>query len=450
MRMTFRWACLSARVGALTARPPAGRKPLPEPARKPRLPRERKPLPARKPPRPLARPLANRKIDAFLFAAALIVLAFVASNYFRRTAMSDPAPVNIFISWQYWEMFGYTANLFVREFEEQNPGFRIVMAAQEDMARGNPGDKNLDIVFFDDSEFAALLEASALASLSPYIYTETEEDQWALPLVAFVDLFFYNIDILQMAGNDRPPRTRAEFLAAARSVAQAAANSEKEFFPFAFGLSEVDASGIRRDFNPWVWALGAEVHSGFTADGALALTAPTTATINFFAEMNREGLIAPGSFDTTGRERLEQFAEGKIAMMVASARDMLFLRDSPREINFDVTAIPAAALGRNRLGLSGIYAGISSASERPDVAWDFLVFIAGRTHLLEAALGAVPGSFFINFPGRHIQEDPLRLKAWEIFQAADIVEFQSSDFSGKEASLVIRERLAQAFGENPN
>ena len=407
------------------ARPAVRRSRLPD--EKPDLPAGEKPL--------LRRSLAGRRIDALLFVATLMVLVLVTSSYFRRVLFEAPAAVSIFVSPHYWAMFGDAADTFVREFEEQNPGFRIVAAEHE----------NQDILFFDDGEFAALIEASALASLSPYVYTETEEDQWALPLVAFVDLFFYNIDILQRAGNDRPPGTRAEFMAAARSVAEAAAENREDIYPFALGLGDDDPLGIRRDFHPWVWAQGGEVHSGFADDGTLTLTVPATNTINFFADMKSEGLIAPGSFEKTGRQRLEQFAEGRIAMMVASARDILFVRESPHGINFDITAIPAAAPGRNRLGLSGIYAGISADSTQPDKAWAFLVFVAGRSHLLAAALGAVPGSFFINFPSGHIEDDPLFSKAWEIFEAADIVEFQSDDILEKRAGRIILERLARAF-----
>jgi len=424
------------------------------PEKKVRRPLERKPLLSRllirrpSPPveneakpaqdKPLrTRSRAGKRIDIFLFIATIVVLVIVSTSYFRRTMAYGPISVNIFISAQYWEMFGETADSFAREFEEQNPGFRILMADEE----------TPDIVFFDDGEFAALVAAEALASLSSFIYTEAEEEQWELPLVSFVDLFFYNIDILQGAGNDRPPRTRAEFLDTARSVAETYAAMQGEVFPFALGLGEADPLGIRRDFYPWVWALGAEVHSGFAEDGSLMLTGPSANTINFLAEMNREGLLAPGTFEVTGRERLEQFAQGRIAMMIASARDMVFVRDNVPGVNFDITAVPAMALGRNRLGVSGIYAGISSDSTQPETAWAFLVFIAGRSHLLASAIGAVPGSYFMSFPNRYIGEDPMYSKAWDLFEAAEIVEFPSGDILEKEAGQVIREMLVRAFEE---
>jgi len=131
--------------------------------------------------------------------------------------------------------------------------------------------------------------------------------------------------------------------------------------------------------------------------------------------------------------------------LLGSARDIRYVRDNAYGINFDITAVPATAPGRNRLGISGIYAGISSASTQPDRAWAFLVFIAGRSHLLAAATSAIPGSFFVTFPGRYIEENQMYSKAWDIFEAADIVEFQSDSPLEKEASRIIREMLAQAF-----
>ena len=417
---------------------PAERPRRPPGERARRVPRERPPPPVREAPRvapPGTRSRVGRRVDVLLFVATLAVLVVVAYGRFLGTVA--PTPVDILVSTSYWEMFGDIADSFARDFEAQNPGFRI-------LATDSPSP---DIVFFDDGEFALLVESGALASLSPFIYTETGEEQWVLPLVSFVDLFFYNIDILQGAGNDRPPRTRTEFLAAARSVAQAHAQTPGEVFPFALGLGEADPLGIRRDFHPWVWALDAQVHSGFAEDGSLALSGQSAATIGFLAEMNREGLLAPGTFETTGRERLEQFAAGEIAMMLASARDILFLRDGSPGVNFDITAVPAMALGRNRLGVSGIYAGISADSAQPDTAWAFLVFVAGRSHLLASALGAVPGSFFISFPDRYIEEDPMYSKAWDLFEAAEIVEFPGGDILEVEAGRIIRRMLALAFEE---
>jgi multiple sugar transport system substrate-binding protein len=372
----------------------------------------------------------GRRIDIFLLIIAVVVLIFVVTRQTFR-AIDKPQRVSINISSQGEALFGGdTVNALIQEFEEQNPGLDIQLSAPD----------SADIIFFDEGEAGGLIQASALVSLTPYMYAETEAeqqaDQWALPLVSFMDLFYYNIDILKAANRDRPPKTRAEFLAAARAVAE----NNMPVSAFALGLSPADPLALRRDLYPWIWAEGGEVYTTDPAGPALSRAASDA--IAFVGQLHREGLLAPGTFDKTGRMRLEEFAEGKIAMMTASAREIAFLRRSAYGVNFGVTAMPSTAPGKNRLGLSGIYAGISGNCTLPEEAWNFLAFIAEKSPVLAAALGAVPGSFPNAFLDEYIEQDPLYSKAWDIFEAADIVAYDGTQPEEKEISRSIREKLA--------
>jgi ABC-type glycerol-3-phosphate transport system substrate-binding protein len=269
--------------------------------------------------------------------------------------------------------------------------------------------------------------------------------------VSFTDIFLYNIDILQAADMDRPPKTRAELLAAARAIAE-----QEAVHPLALGLSEEDPLALRRELYPWIWAVGGELRQdGVRQNGgqngdqsgseSVTLSRATTEAIAFFGQLNSEGLLAPGSFEKTRAQRLQEFAGGSVAMLVASSRDLPLLRNSAAAISYSVTAIPQAAQGKNRLGLSGIYAGISSGCTLNDEAWAFLAFTAGRKHLLEEALSAIPGSYPGTFPADYITSDPLYSKTWDIFEAADIVEYHTADPLEEETSRIIREKLEEAF-----
>ena len=355
----------------------------------------------------------GRQINFFLFVAAIIVLALIVVNQTCRT-VNKSRHIDISISPQSINLFGRdTINGLIREFEEQNPGLQIQIAAQDTLAVA-------DIIFFDDGEFSGLINDS-------YIHTET--------LVSFMDVFIYNIDILKAANCDRPPKTRAEFLTAARAIAESNTMSEQEpVFAFALGLSQSDPAALRRDFYPWVWVEGGNIHSAGTSK-------QVTDIISFFGLLHREGLLAPGTFEKNSAQRLDEFAKGKIAMMTASMRDIAFLRRGG--INFDITQIPASVHGKNRLGLSSIYAGIGNDCALPDEASVFLAFIVEKSHILAEALGAVPGSFPNVLSGEYIANDPLYSKAWDIFQMADIVE--PEPFLQEEINRVIRERLVEAF-----
>ena len=353
--------------------------------------------------------LNNVRIDIFLCIAVCVVVVSVAAGQFIRRAIT-PRRVDVYVCGQFESLFGSEIfSALIMEYEEQNPDLRILIAESERLS---------DIVLFDDGEFMEL--TSVRAQL----------------LVSFMDLFFYNIDILQGANRDRPPRTRAEFLAAARAVAgftvPRATVPEAGIFPLALGLDPSDPLALRREIFPWVWAAGGEL-----LDESGELSSIAAETIAFFLQLNREGLVTPGSFEKTGEQRLEEFAQGSIAMLAASSRDIPFVQRSG--INFGVTAMPQTSPGGNRLGLSGIYAGISAHSVRQAEAWHFITFIAEKNQVLAQVLRAVPGSM-LNYPDEYIAEDPYLFRAWDIFEAADIVEHNPADPS---TEYIIREMLEE-------
>jgi hypothetical protein len=130
-------------------------------------------------------------------------------------------------------------------------------------------------------------------------------------------------------------------------------------------------------------------------------------------------------------------------MMSGTARDIAFLRNYTGGINFDITGIPKTTHGKNSLGLSKIYAGISVDCILPDEAWLFLSFISGKNMIIAESLGAVPGSPSADFPGEYISKDPVYSKAWDIFEAADIIEHHTDEPSNKLIYSIIRESLGE-------
>ena len=386
----------------------------------------------------------KKQLDMFLFIAAIVIFAFfIIARFFKTPIIQQRTDLNV--SSRLAEIFGEDiAKNIINEYEAENPHMRIHLIDQT-------GEIFPDVVFFDDDLLSDLaLQAtsqqaaesqSMLASLDPYMYSgdQTESAQLALPLVAFVDLFFYNIDILAAAGRVRPPKTRAELLETAKAVAAA---GKENIFPLALSLSADSTGGmsgaLRRELYPWIWADGPEILDR----GSLSRSSANT--ITFMNQLNREGLLAPGIFERTSLQNIEEFAEGKLAMMAASSMHIPYLQK--KNINFNVTAFPSTAPGKNRLGISRIYTGISAASALQDEAWAFLNLIAGKTQLLAHALNAVPGIYPVNFPGDYIAENDLLSKAWEIFEAAEIVNIQTFSPAENEAARLVSERIFQVMG----
>jgi len=373
--------------------------------------------------------LNGKHWDIFLIIFAVIVLTvFIIGRFNKRPFVPEKTGINI--SSRFMEIFGEeTAALITCEFEEQNPHMKINWIEKND-------ETEADIVFFDDNEFGNLKKEAALSSLDPYMYSgDHSEVQLALPLVSFMDLFYYNIDILSGAGRIRPPKTRAETLDTARAV-----NRQKNAFPLALGFGEVNSEPryyeqMRSDIFPWIWADGQEILNG----NSLSLNSLNT--ITFFGQLYRDDLLAPGIFEKTGEQRIEEFAEGKIAMMAASSRYIQYLQK--KEINFNITAIPANSTGKNRLGTTKIYAGISAQCLQPDNAWIFLNLIAGKNQILAQTLKAVPGSYPVSIPCDYIYEDEMLSKAWEIFEAAEIIEYNSANPDAEEISGLVWEKISE-------
>jgi multiple sugar transport system substrate-binding protein len=396
--------------------------------------------------------LPGKWINIILLAVLIAAIAlFAISRLTGRPVISRH--IDISISPQFENLFGKDlAGVLLKDFEQQRPDLRITKVSE-----------GADILFFDDSEFGRLRSGSKLLALTPYITANTQEGaveqnvpeqdtQWALPLMSFMDILFYNIDILQTANFDRPPKTRADFLTVARTIARTR-EEQDAVYGFALDLT-LDA---RRNIYPWIWAAGGEICApGSSPNAPPVLSRTAVDTIAFFAQLHHEGLLSPGR-DNGGLEPqpspkgvepevrgspLEEFAEGKIAMITGSARDIAFLQS--RNLNFGITAIPGTTQGKNRLGMSKIYAGISADCALPNEAWAFLSFIAGKSQVLAEALTAIPGSIPADFPGEYILKDPLYSKAWDIFEAAEIVEYRSDAPAEEETERLIIEKLRES------
>lgn len=240
-------------------------------------------------------------------------------------------------------------------------------------------------------------------------------EKWALPLVSSMDVLIYNIPLLKAAGFDRPPRTRGEFLDYARGINAA---NPGTVYPFALGLSPRDVRGIRRDIFSWIRSGGLPL----AKDGKPLFWGPRyTETLEFFSLLNGEGLLAPGSFSAAGPDRVEEFIRGDIAMMVVSSGELRGIREKMENGTIGITLVPQADdyTGKPVLGLSTWYAGIMADSPHPAEAWALLSHLKERSVLLAEALALVPGTGIYE---PYVSLDPLLDKAWDMYEAADMVE----------------------------
>jgi len=353
------------------------------------------------------------KTDIFILAALLIVIITpIIINLFVKLEARSRL-VNLYLSASGEELFGKDLmETLIREFEEKNPDIHLKFANTASAA-AEP-----DILFFNEGDYGTFIAANALTELNAFTEYDSGSKQMAIPLVSFMDMLFYNIDILSAAGFDHPPKTRDEFLNYARAVSRGDSGAAG----YALSLSQKDRQALARDVFSWIWASGGSLFSA-DEDGVLVLTKVPAKELSFFGILNKEGLLAPGVFETTGEERLEAFAQGKTAMIIASTGVIPYLRAKMGDNAFGVTTIPVSGTGgKYTIGISSVYVGISANTAYPESAWSFLSFLASKSNLLCEKLNAVPGMVSNIIPGDYVKVDPFYSKAWEIFEASVVAE----------------------------
>ena len=363
------------------------------------------------------------RIDIFIVIILFFFIAspFIVNVFSEKSKEFEPKQVIMFLSRRSEDLLGIEiTERLLQEFNELNSD--IVIRLEDPLYESLP-----DILIFDDGGFNAFTAAGSLIELSTLISTYlidtysidnySSERQFAIPLVSFMDLLFYNIEILKAAGFDSPPKTRDEFLAYARAVTN-------QRFPgvsgAAISLNSSDPYSLSRDVFSWMWAAGDDFISG--EDGSLQLPGTAVNDITFLKNLYLEGLLAPRVFETTGDQRLEEFANGQAAMMIASSRVIPYLRQRMGDSVFGITTIPDPVTGgRYNINISAIYAGISTDCEYPEEALRFLEFIIERSIFLCEELEAVPGVVTSIIPGDYVENDPFYTKAWDIFESAWII-----------------------------
>jgi len=352
------------------------------------------------------------RTDFLILAALLIVIItpIIINLFFKLEAKSKQ--VNLYLSASGEELFGKDLmETLIREFEEKNPEINLKFANAASAAEP-------DVLFFNEGDYGAFIAANALTELNAFTGYDSGSKQMAIPLVSFMDMLFYNIDILSAAGFDHPPKTRDEFLTYAKAVS----HGDSGAAGYALSLSPKDRQALARDVFSWIWASGGSLFSE-SEDGVFVFNKVPVKELSFFGALNKEGLLAPNVFETTGDERLEAFVQGKTAMIIASTGVIPYLRARMGDNAFGVTTIPVSGTGgKYTIGISSVYAAISANTAYQGEAWSFLSFLAGKSNLLCEKLNAVPGMVSNIIPGNYVKVDPFYSKAWEIFESSVVTE----------------------------
>lgn len=338
------------------------------------------------------------------------------------------------------------------EFEAANPGITVELLSgpysttRDQIVAGAATGTMADVVGLDGAWVNDFVKQGALSDLSERMMEAGFDDgelaaqiqldgsTWMIPVVNFIYPVFVNVDLLEAAGV-MPPSTRAEFAAAAAALT----DPDNNVYGWALPLSLEQPNGVQNDVMSWVWASGGSMmKDGLPNLVGNELLADTMAYIKGLYDA---GVIAPGTFSMREQDKVEEFVNGRVAMVINTLAHFNLIRDRNPDLNFDITALPAVEGYDGPRGLPyatwGI--GIGSNSEHQAEAWKLVEFLMSESanSKLSSIANAFPGN--VNSKPDFIETDPLFEKAFDVFQTG----YLANEFTG----LPVAEELMALFDE---
>jgi multiple sugar transport system substrate-binding protein len=384
-------------------------------------------------------------IVGLLMAVTLIVTG---------SALMAQEPVTLeFAQWWEPELPAGEFRALMDEFEAQNPGITVELLSgpysttRDQIVAGAATGTMADVVGLDGAWVNDFVRQGALASLSD-LMSEAEYDDselaaqiqlngatYMIPVVNFVYPVFVNLDLMEAAGVENLPSTRSEFADAASALT----NPDNNVYGWVLPLSMEQPNGIQNDVMSWVWASGGSM----LQDGQPNLVGneDVSSAVEFIKSLYDAGVIAPGAFSMREQDKVEEFTNGRVGMMVDTLAHINLIRERNPDLNFAITALPAAEGydGPRGLPYASWGIGVAENSEHKAEAWKLIEFLmsADVNSRLSSIANAFPGN--VNSTPDFVETDELFAAAFEVFQNG----YLANEFTG----LPVAEQLMREFDE---
>lgn len=386
-----------------------------------------------------------------MVVSALLVSSLVWAGGSRESEDEDVVTIE-FIQWWAPELPEGSFRALMDEFEAQNPGIRVELISgpyantRDQIVTGAATGTLSDVVGLDGAWVNDLAKQGAIAPLDDLIASsgfdadqvadiiQVDGGSYMFPVATFVYPIFVNLDLFEEAGLATLPRDRSEFVAAARALTDPAANRYGWVLP----LSLQAPNGVQNDVMSWVWASGGSMLD----EGRPDLTnEEVVGALEFIRSMYNEGLISPGSFAKQEQDKVEEFVNGRVGMMVSTLAHINMIRERNPDLNFTISDFPArdGYTGRRGLPYAAWGIGISANSEHPEEAWKLVSFLMSEeiNSRLVSIANAFPGN--VNATPDFVTTDELFQRGFEIFQNG----YLANEFTG----LPVAEELMRLFGQ---
>lgn len=337
------------------------------------------------------------------------------------------------------------------EFEKDNPGIKVKLlsgpyaSTREQIVAGAAAGTMSDVVGLDGAWVNDFAKQGAIANLSDVMKKASYDDSklvsqvkvddktYSIPVTNFVYPMFVNQEILDKAGIKEAPKTREEFAKAAKAV------TNDNVKGWALPLSLEAPNGIQNDVMPWAWASGGSM----LKDGKPFLEGNKDVedVVTYIKKLWDDQVIAPGALTMKEQDKVEEFTNGRVAMMIDSLAHVNLIRKNNPNLKFDLSPLPAKAGydGKRGMPFASWGIGISANTKHPEQAWKLVEFLLSKdinAKLCDAA-NAFPGNK--DAKPSFIEKDEILAKAFEIWNAG----VPANEFTG----LPVAEQLMREFDE---
>ncbi|MDR1104975.1 MAG: sugar ABC transporter substrate-binding protein [Treponema sp.] len=388
-----------------------------------------------------------------ILVLALTVFLIVPSLWATGKTEGAGGGVTIeFIQWWEPELPAGSFRAIMDDFEAKNPGIKVKLISgpysntRDQIVTGAATKTLSDVVGLDGAWVNDLAKQGAITAMDGLMASsgfdpnqiaaiiKLDGKSYMFPVASFVYPVFINMDLFRGAGIANPPGNRSEFLQAARRLT----NAQQNRYGWVLPLSLQSPNGVQNDIMSWVWASG----KSMLKNGRPDLTnADVVSALRFVESLYKESLISPGSFAKQEQDKVEEFVNGRIGMMISSLAHINMIRERNKDLNFTITALPSADgySGRRGLPYAAWGIGISETSRHKEEAWKLVSYLMspdvnGR---LVSIANAFPGN--VNAKPDFVESDPLFAKAFEIFKSG----YLANEFTG----LPVAEELMRIFDE---
>jgi multiple sugar transport system substrate-binding protein len=401
--------------------------------------------------------MAGRRISAAVAAASVMVLvaACGGSSGGSSGASGDKASGTTTIEFSQWwepELPKGSLRALMDKFETANPGIKVKLlsgpfaSTKEQTVAGAAAGTMADVVGLDGAWVSDFVKQGAIADLSS-LMKDAKYDQsqlaaqikvagstYMIPVVNFVYPLFTNDDLLAKAGVTAPPATRTEFLDAAKKVTSLGGDVKGWVLP----LSLETPNGVQNDVMSWNWASGGSM----LKDGKPDLTnADVKGTVDYVKSLWDAGVVAPGALTMKEQDKVEEFTNGRVGMMIDSLAHVTLIRESNPKLKFSLSAIPAkdGYTGKRGIPYASWGIGIADTSKHKAEAWKLVDFLMNETN--NAELSTIANAF----PGNktavpdYVSKDATLKAAFDIYKAG----YPANEFTG----LPVADELMRSFDE---